>query len=315
MSNLYDILKQIDSEKNVVGDVSKKVVEVKNKGKGDFNKQGYVEEVKQLKGVLYDTIKSQAQMVAISPQDFLKCLELEARLGYTASNTLLIKAQNPNATKLKDSKHWNEENVYINKGEKGIYILEPSKQFVRKDGSIGTSFIPKKVFDIKQTNAKVEEIEKYTYLELLSAVVYESDIPIELIHSDSNIPRNVFYYENENKIYVKDGMDENEQLIGLIRELNLAHFKRGERDTRDVGFIVQSATYMTIIKYGITSDDNEFIKDSIEFFNGKNDKEIKHNLNEIKTLFNKFDDGMSKRLREVYDKKKSIKKSEIGYER
>lgn len=314
MSSLQDILNQMGIDKNMNHDVSKKSSKKKDNVRSEYDKEKYLEEKKQKKAILYETINTQSKLVANSPHDFLVFLELAAKLGYTVSNTLLIMAQNPNATILKDSKHWNEQNVYINKGEKGIYILEPSKQFERKDGSIGTDFVPKKIFDIKQTNATQEEKEKYTYLDILSAVVYNSNVPIELVSSESNIPRDVFYFEDENKIYVKDGMNENQQLVGLIRETNLANFPKDGKNAKEIGFIVQSATYMAISKYGVQSNEIEFIKD-MEFFDGKDIKEVKDSLSEIKSLFKKLDDGVGKWLYEKHGKEKAKKKSRNDFER
>ena len=69
---------------------------------------------------------------------------------------LLILAQKPDATQLKDFDGWKDAGASIKRQQKGISILEPGEEYEREDGSIGTSYNVKRVFDISQTTARAK---------------------------------------------------------------------------------------------------------------------------------------------------------------
>lgn len=56
------------------------------------------------------------------------------------TNALLILAQMPEATQLKDFDGWKDAGASIKRQQKGISILEPGEEYTREDGTIGTSY-------------------------------------------------------------------------------------------------------------------------------------------------------------------------------
>lgn len=103
---------------------------------------------------VYDLADNTAQKVVADGEQFRAFLNVQARFGrYSATNALLIYAQMPTATQLRDFDGWKSSGAFIKKQQKGISILEPGKEYEREDGTIGISYDVKKVFDISQTTA------------------------------------------------------------------------------------------------------------------------------------------------------------------
>lgn len=94
---------------------------------------------------------------------------------YSLNNTILIVAQRPSATMVMGYKDWQKLGRYVQKGEKGISILAPSKRkidmekidpatmkpYLDKEGKpitekkdVITGFFNVKVFDVEQTDGK-----------------------------------------------------------------------------------------------------------------------------------------------------------------
>ena len=66
------------------------------------------------------------------------------RGGLTAisvNNAILVSAQMPEASQLKDHKAgWKSNRVYVNKDAQKVIILEPSKEYTRDDGTKAVSY-------------------------------------------------------------------------------------------------------------------------------------------------------------------------------
>ena len=75
----------------------------------------------------------------------------QIRTKYSVGNALLILAQKPDASQLKDYDGWKEKGTGVKPKEKGIIILEPGNEYVREDGTTAVSYNAKKVFDVSQT--------------------------------------------------------------------------------------------------------------------------------------------------------------------
>ena len=102
----------------------------------------------------YRMADEMADLVKTRASDLRNCLDLMIRFPrHSVGNLLLIAAQMPDATDLRDFNEWKSLGTSIKKGQTGIMLLEPGKEFVRKDGTKGMSYNVKRVFDIKQTKA------------------------------------------------------------------------------------------------------------------------------------------------------------------
>ena len=122
MSDIYNLLNNAANEK----------VEEKPR----IPPEEYAKQKQQKRQNLYDMAEKQTHEVVSSPQNYLNYLEMQSKFGYTVTNTLLVMAQCPQATLLKDNNRWVEEKKYVKKGVKGIGILEPKGEYQGNDGVI-----------------------------------------------------------------------------------------------------------------------------------------------------------------------------------
>ena len=114
----------------------------------------FAAESKENRNHCYDMSEKMTEKIASDSNAFQIFLDVQSRFDrYTANNALLITAQNPEAQKLGNYGYWREQGAYVKRQEKNnpIFILEPGKEYTRDDGSIGTYYNAKKLYDISQT--------------------------------------------------------------------------------------------------------------------------------------------------------------------
>ena len=85
---------------------------------------------------------------------------------YSPNNQLLIFAQNPQATQLKDFDAWAKEGGTVKKGSHGVMILTP-KDYTGKDGQKHRGYDVKSVFDIVAVDGVTPESKPERIYELM----------------------------------------------------------------------------------------------------------------------------------------------------
>ena len=119
-----------------------------------LTKEEYAAKKKAERDSLYALADEMAQEVMRDGEAFRGFLDVQARFDrYSATNALLIYAQNDEATRLRDFDGWKERGIYVRKNETGLSILEAGDSYVTEDGRTGYYYNVKKVFDISQTDA------------------------------------------------------------------------------------------------------------------------------------------------------------------
>lgn len=249
-------------------------------------KEEFIEKLKQQKKALYDMSDQQALNVTSHPDSYIHYLSMLSQFDYTVTNTLLIMAQKPEATLLKDSEHWRNDKYYIKKGEKGIQILEPQGEYVKEDGSTGTSYAVKYVFDVSQINAKIKVNSLYMSTEnILSGLTYDTSIVLK--NDDTLIShQNVLYSPAEKTIYYRSNLTENELVQGMIREFCYAEFDQQYTnfDRQRDHFIVESSAYILCSRLGVNVEKKDFADKVSQEFYGMDARQIKEELVNIKDL-------------------------------
>ena len=104
MSDIYNLLNNAANEK----------VEEKPR----ISPEEYAKQKQQKRQNLYDMAEKQIHEVVSSPQNYLNYLEMQSKFDYTVTNTLLVMAQCPQATLLKDNNRWVEEKKVCKKRSK-----------------------------------------------------------------------------------------------------------------------------------------------------------------------------------------------------
>lgn len=257
-------------------------------------KEEYAKMKNEQRQALYDMAEIQSKAVVGNEKTYLRYLDLQSRLDYTVTNTLLVFAQNPNATMVKDNEHWRESKSYIKKGETGIRILEPKGDYTKADGSIGVNYDVKSVFDISQVNTKLKyEEPNVSQRNIISGLVYDSPVKIQELSEFSN-GEPVTYSPEAKTIFYASNLEATELIRGLAREYCYAEFDNqyGNIDRDKDKLLIESSAYMLCKKYGIEVKDTSFANDVVEYFEGMGAKDIKEELSNIKNLC----DDVSKRM-------------------
>lgn len=275
MNNVYDIFNDTKDEQN------------QTERKPKLSKEEFAQMMKEKRQSLFTMANEQTLKAVASPQAYLQYLKLQGCLDYTVTNTLLVMAQAPQSTMLKDYSNWRKMNKYVAKGEKGITILEPGREYRRQDGSIGTNYNPKNVFDVSQLSGKrilPPLPAKYDTKELVGAIVHHVEIKPEVVSAESQMPQDVYFDMNHNKLYVKQGLEPEAMLTGLIREYCYIECSEQFNSRSEARFIAESAAYMIAQKYGLDNYDTSFANNIYGHFDSMEQKDIKGELENIKSI-------------------------------
>lgn len=115
-------------------------------------------------------------------------LEVQSKFpATTATNALLIMAQEPDATVLHTFDEWSAVGGKIKKGAAAIAVIKPGGEFRKRDGSVGTSFIVSKVFSDMQVNAAQpnpsKNKEHFAAVDFINGVV--RSMPVQFVKVDT----------------------------------------------------------------------------------------------------------------------------------
>ena len=234
-----------------------------------FDRDAWAAKKQQERDAVYLMIDTFADEMSGDGSLFQTYLDVQARFDrYSVSNTILIAAQCPEATKLADFDHWKESGVYVKRGAEAITILEPGKEYTRQDdGSTGVFYNPKKVFDISQTSSRQQAVSLVVRDErlLLKALMNNAPCRFEV---SNELPEgvNVAYYDQENIIRVRQGLDAPTIFRGLAQELAHAHMDKGGITCENPDFAAYSVSYMLCKRNGISVENFSFAEMPDEYY-------------------------------------------------
>lgn len=279
-------------------------------------KEEYAKMMSERRKLLFDMANEQIEKAVESGDSFLTYLNVKSQFDYTVTNALLVMAQNPKATMLRDITHWRDNNRYIKKGEKGIQILEPV-EYIRKDNQPGISYNPKYVFDISQLQGKDNHISPPDYRteEILSALIYRTEIQPKLVDENAMMPERVFYDPDTQIISVKKGLDVKNMVNGLLREYCLAEFMEQGYTREEAVFNAECSAYMLSKKYGIGEYNTLFLSSCTEHFFSMDPKEIKAELENISSVSNNISSRMKSGLYAQQEQSRQKEKNVGEHER
>lgn len=266
-------------------------------------KELFIEESKENRNRCYELAEKMTEAVATDGKKYEEYLDIQSRFDrYTPNNVLLIMAQRPDAQRLGDYGYWREQGVYIKRRESHspILILEPGKEYEREDGSIGTYYNAKKLYDISQTTARerIVTMDKADDRALVRALV--NNPPVNIISKEANqIPekKNALFIPEENCIYVKKGMNVEGIFRSLIPELVHAELSDGSisYDRRASELHAMSVTYMLCNKFGIDTKGIS-LADSTKTFEKMEPKQVRGELSKMRDVMNTISFRMAKVL-------------------
>ncbi len=260
------------------------IFEGEEKEKPAFNKEEWAKQQQENRSKAYEMLESATEEIR-NPDIFMQYLEVQSRFDrYSVSNALLVAYQMPEASRLCDAKTWKEHHVFIQKGERGIIILEPGKEFKRQDGTVGTNYNAKKVFDVSQTTSKRKSVEPMRYNEklLVKALVKTSPVPVE-ISTDMDKDTSAIYRPDKKCILIRKGMPGDEIFRSLSKEIAHARLDNGDYSREKYELAASAISFIACEKVGIEPYKIESSKD---LFDGMEAKDIRSQLGTIRSEAN-----------------------------
>ena len=200
----------------------------------------------------YELIDNTCSEMAVNGDSFRQYLDVQGRFDrYSVANAVLVSAQMPEATQLKDYGKWKQSRVYVNKDAQKLTILEPSKEYLRDDGTKAVSYNAKVVYDISETSAKdrQEAAEPKSMRELVSAMIDASPVPFQPV-DDLELP--AFYDSEQQTIFIRTGLNEEQLFVSMSKEVAAAVYDFKHNESRNASeFKAYCVAYMVSSRYGV----------------------------------------------------------------
>lgn len=228
------------------------IYDVFSGGSKPFDKEQWAAQKQAQRKEAYELIDNTCSEMMISGDSFRQYLDVQGRFDrYSVNNAILVSAQMPEATQLKEKAAWKQSRIYVNKDAQKVVILEPSKEYTRDDGSKAVGYNAKEVYDISETSAKdrQEAQEKKSMRELVSALIDASPVPFVPV-ADLEMPA---YYDSEQQsIFIRTGLNEEQLFVSMAKEVSAAVFDFKHNESREASeFKSYCVAYMVSSRYGV----------------------------------------------------------------
>ena len=282
------------------------IYDVFNGGGKPFNKEEWAAQKQAQRQEAYELIDATCSQMMSDGGAFQQYLDVQGRFDrYSVNNAILVSAQMPEATQLRDYSSWKQSRVYVNKNAQKVTILEPGKEYERDDGSKAVGYNAKVVYDISQTSAKDRQQpqEEKTMRELVSAMIDAS--PVSFVPVD-DLEMPAFYDSGQQTIFIRTGMTEEQLFVSMAKEVSAAvfDFKHGEsRDASD--FRSFCVAYMVSSRYGVDTRGFNFGRLPKEY-DGMDTQAFKGELGSMRDVLGEIQSDMYKSL----EKNKPVKSKE-----
>lgn len=228
------------------------IYDVFSGGSKPFDKAEWATQKQAQRQEAYELIDNTCSEMMADGESFRQYLDVQGRFDrYSVANAVLVSAQMPDATQLKDYNAWKQSRVYVNKDAQKIVILEPSKEYTLDDGTKAVGYNAKVVYDISETSAKDRQQaqEPKTMRELVSAMIDASPVPFVPV-ADLEIP--AYYDSKQQTIFIKTGLTEEQLFVSMAKEVSAAVFDFKHNESRDASdFKSFCVAYMVSTRYGV----------------------------------------------------------------
>ena len=216
------------------------IYDVFSGGNRPFDKEEWAAAKQAQRKEAYELIDNTCSEMMASGDSFRQYLNVQGSFDrYSVANAILVSAQMPEATQLKEYSKWKANRVYVNKDAQKIIILEPSKEYTREDGTKGISYNAKVVYDISETSAKdrQQEQEPKSMRELVSALIDASPVPCVPV----------------------GGLSEEALFVSMAKEVSAAVYDFKYNESRDASdFKSFCVAYMVSSRYGVDTKGFDF---------------------------------------------------------
>lgn len=261
-----------------------------------FNKEEWAAQKQEQRKAAYELIDTTCGQMMMDGGAFQQYLDVQGHFDrYSVNNAILVSAQMPEATQLKDYGSWKQSRAYVDKDAQKVTILEPGKEYEREDGSKAVGYNAKIVYDISQTSAKDRQQpqEAKTMRELVSAMIDASPVSFVPV-DDLELP--AFFDSTQQTIFIKTGLSEEQLFVSMAKEVSAAVFDFKHKESRDVSeFKSFCVAYMVSSRYGV--DTKGFRFDNLpKEFAGMETQEFKGQLGRVRDVLGEIQSDMYKSL-------------------
>ena len=272
------------------------IYDVFSGGGRPFNKEEWAAQKQEQRKAAYELIDTTCEKMMADGGAFQQYLDVQGHFDrYSVNNAILVSAQMPEATQLKDYGSWKQSRAYVDKDAQKVTILEPGKEYEREDGSKAVGYNAKVVYDISQTSAKDRQQpqEAKTMRELVSAMIDASPVSFVPV-DDLELP--AFYDSAQQTIFIKTGLSEEQLFVSMAKEVSAAVFDFKHKESRDDSdFKSFCVAYMVSSRYGVDTKGFSFDKLPKEF-EGMETQEFKGELGSMRDVLGEIQLDMYKSL-------------------
>ena len=272
------------------------IYDVFSGGGRPFNKEEWAAQKQEQRKAAYELIDTTCEKMMADGGAFQQYLDVQGHFDrYSVNNAILVSAQMPEATQLKDYGSWKQSRAYVDKDAQKVTILEPGKEYEREDGSKAVGYNAKIVYDISQTSAKDRQQpqEAKTMRELVSAMIDASPVSFVPV-DDLELP--AFYDSSQQTIFIKTGLSEEQLFVSMAKEVSAAVFDFKHKESRDDSdFKSFCVAYMVSSRYGVDTKGFNFDKLPKEF-EGMETQEFKGQLGRVRDVLGEIQSDMYKSL-------------------
>ena len=272
------------------------IYDVFSGGGRPFNKEEWAAQKQEQRKAAYELIDTTCEKMMADGGAFQQYLDVQGHFDrYSVNNAILVSAQMPEATQLKDYGSWKQSRAYVDKDAQKVTILEPGKEYEREDGSKAVGYNAKVVYDISQTSAKDRQQpqEAKTMRELVSAMIDASPVSFVPV-DDLELP--AFYDSAQQTIFIKTGLSEEQLFVSMAKEVSAAVFDFKHKESRDASeFKSFCVAYMVSSRYGVDTKGFSFDKLPKEF-EGMETQEFKGELGSMRDVLGEIQSDMYKSL-------------------
>lgn len=272
------------------------IYDVFSGGGRPFNKEEWAAQKQEQRKAAYELIDTTCEKMMADGGAFQQYLDVQGHFDrYSVNNAILVSAQMPEATQLKDYGSWKQSRAYVDKDAQKVTILEPGKEYEREDGSKAVGYNAKIVYDISQTSAKDRQQpqEAKTMRELVSAMIDASPVSFVPV-DDLELP--AFYDSAQQTIFIKTGLNEEQLFVSMAKEVSAAVFDFKHKESRDASeFKSFCVAYMVSSRYGV--DTKGFRFDNLpKEFEGMETQAFKGELGSMRDVLGEIQSDMYKSL-------------------
>ena len=272
------------------------IYDVFSGGSRAFNKEEWAAQKQEQRKEAYELIDNTCSEMMANGDSFRQYLDVQGHFDrYSVNNAILVSAQMPEATQLKDYGSWKQSRVYVDKDAQKVTILEPGKEYQREDGSKAVGYNAKVVYDVSQTSAKDRQQpqEQKTMRELVSAMIDASPVSFVPV-DDLELP--AFYDSSQQTIFIKTGLNEEQLFVSMAKEVSAAVFDCKHKESRDDSdFKSFCVAYMVSSRYGVDTKGFNFDKLPKEF-EGMEMQAFKGELGSMRDVLGEIQSDMYKSL-------------------